>query len=159
MSVPPNSKTVPAALVGIAVAAIVAVIGATAKDLLTTGRLPDLQLLVSSPFLLLFAFGVFLTGFVVVGVPAWLAAHLLGRTHWYDAALIGSVLASASAFWFTFPSGNTSGSAGGVDLVVNGHFTRAGWLDALELAGIMASAGGAAGLTIWWFVYRSRSTS
>jgi hypothetical protein len=59
MSVPPNSKTVPAALVGIAVAATIAVIGATAKDLLITGRLPDLQLLVSSPFLLLFAFWVF----------------------------------------------------------------------------------------------------
>jgi hypothetical protein len=159
MSAPPNSRTVPAALAGITVAATIAVIGATAKDLLTTGRVPDLQLLESSPFLLLFAFGVFLTGFVAVGVPAWLAAHLLGRTRWYDAALIGAVLASVSAFWFTFPSGNATGSAGGVDLVVNGHFTRAGWFDAVELAGIMASAGAAAGLTIWWLVYRPRPTS
>jgi hypothetical protein len=154
-SVPPNSKTVPAALAGIAVAAVVAVIGASAQDALATGRYPDLQLLISVPVLWLFAFGVFLMGFIILGVPSWIAAHLLGWTRWHDAVLIGALLASISEFLFTFPSGNASGSSGGVDLIVNGYLTQAGWLNAVGIAAIMAGAGAAAGFVIWWWVYRS----
>lgn len=157
-SIPPNSRTVPAVLVGISAAAAVAVIGASVQDLLATGTIPDLRLLFFSPFLWLFAFGVFLMGFVMPGVPTWVAAHFLGRTHWYDGVIIGAFLASISEFLFTYPSRNSSGSAGGIDLVVNGHFTHAGWLNALELAGIMACAGAAAGLTIWRRVYGSCQT-
>lgn len=155
----PNSVVVPAALAGVAVAAVVAVLGATLQDYLTAGNIPDLHWLVFFIPLWIFACIVFLLGFLFLGIPAWFAAHYFHRTHWYDGAVIGAVLAAVSVFLFTLPTGTASASVGGFDLVVNGHFTPKGWMNALELTGIMAAAGATGGMVIWRMAYRNQEMS
>jgi hypothetical protein len=50
--------------------------------------------------------------------------------------------------------GGASSSAGGVDLMVNGHRTFEGWLSTLTFAGEVGLAGCAVGLVIWLVAYR-----
>jgi hypothetical protein len=99
---------------------------------------------------------VFLIGFIFLGVPAWFVAHYFDRRHWYDAVLIGAVLTSAVEFLWAFPSPHSSFGGGGVDLVVDGRYTVAGWFNAIKIAAAIGFGGAASGLTIWWLAYRKR---
>lgn len=148
---PPTSVVVPAALSGALIGGTVALLGATVQDFFTSGAVP-----LPVPFLMegVLGFFMFLFGFVFLGVPAWTVAHYFGRTHWFDGTLIGALLSSIPSLLLTLPSGTTSASIGGKDMIVDGHFTPAGWWGELQLALIVAVAGAAAGWTIWRMVYR-----
>ncbi len=99
---------------------------------------------------------VFMLGFLVLGIPAWLLAHYFKRRHWYDALLIGAILTGGTYFLWALPSSGFSYSGGGVDYVIDGHYTRAGLINAIGIAAEISIAGAAAGLTIWWIAYRPR---
>jgi hypothetical protein len=98
---------------------------------------------------------VFLMGFVFLGVPAWFAAGYFGRRHWYDAVIIGAILTGGAEFLWAYPSPHSSLS-GSVDLVVDGRYTFAGWLNAIKMAAAIGIGGAMSGLTIWWIAYRNR---
>jgi len=70
--------------------------------------------------------------------------------------LIGAALAGGVVFVLSLPSSHSSSSLANVDLVVDGKFTAAGWLNAIRNAASIGLGGAASGLTIWWIAYRKR---
>jgi len=149
----PNSVVIPAALAGLAVGATVVTLEFSV--LFFSEPEPSSQLWILPTFWV-GALIVFLIGFIFLGVPAWFAAHLLHRQNWYDAFLLGAVLAGGAEFLFSLPSPQSSSSVAGYDLVVSGRYTTAGWVYAFATTFAIAVAGGASGLTIWWIAYRKR---
>jgi hypothetical protein len=101
------------------------------------------------------SFWYFLVGLFVVGAPAWYLAHRLGRTRWFDAMAVGTALMFlVTMFVTTGPSDGGSLRARGVDLMVDGHLTEQGRIDALETSICMAAIGAIVGFVIWWIAYR-----
>ena len=149
----PNSVVVPAALAGVAVAATVVTL--EFGVLFFSEPEPSSQLWILPAFWI-GALTVFLMGFIIVGIPAWIVADYLGRRHWYDAVLIGALLTGAAEFLWAFSGIQSSSSVGGVDLIVDGRYTAPGWIYVFKMAAAIGVGGAAAGLTIWWMAYRKR---
>jgi len=150
---PSIERAVLATLAGVAVGATVLVLEFVAPTFFDSysGVLSRLQMLAGGWII---AFVVLSVGFVIVGLPVWVAAHHFQRRHWYDAVIVGGLLAGIGEFLFSLPAANSSYSAGGADLVLNGHYTAQGLSGALQTAVMMAVAGAFTGLTIWRIAYR-----
>lgn len=146
----PNRQVVPAALAGVAAGALTVTVALGMPDILRG----DWGVLFMLTIVWVSVAAVFLMGFIVLGIPAWMLAHRLGRHGWGDGALIGAVLAGLAYFLFALPSAHSDYRGGGADLVIDGHYTIAGWISAVRGSAIMAIGGAISGLTIWYFVYR-----
>lgn len=149
----PNSVVVPAALAGVFIGATVV----TLEFAVLFFSEPE----PSSQWWILPAFWavtliVFLMGFIFLGVPAWFAAEYFHRRQWYDAVIIGAVLAGAAELLWALPSPHSSFGNGGVDLVIDGRYTVRGWINAIEMAAAISVGGAVSGLAIWWLAYRKR---
>jgi hypothetical protein len=111
----------------------------------------------------IFASVFFLIGLLTLGVPAWVALHVLGRRHWYDALMLGALLAFAATFAISYapyifhgPGSDYSAWDGGKPTVVHYHLTAQGWRFLIEGAVGEAIAGAFAGLAVWRIAYRKQ---
>lgn len=106
---------------------------------------------------------VFFVGIVALGVPGWIAMHRLGRRQWYDAVVLGALLAFLGDLAMSYgplvlhsPGSDYSAWDGGVATVIHYRLTAQGWRFLFEGALLEAVAGALAGLTIWGIAYRAR---
>ena len=144
-------RTLLAAILGIAAGATVAALEFVVLSIVDRSIQNDLATVI---LVWAVAFATIAIGFVCLGIPAWLVAHLLHRRHWYDALLIGALLAGGLEFYFQLPAAHSNFTVGNVFLAVGGRFTHAGLMNALGATAMAALMGAAAGLTIWRVAYR-----
>jgi hypothetical protein len=158
-----------ALIAGAAVAAALTIIGLIGPAWLNRASAPDSpwkplsSLLIYVGFVYCYAFVVFAAGLALVGLPAWLVLHNMGRRSWLDAAILGLALTFAATFplqvllgvGFSSPS-DTSISSGSSAATVFGSLTLHGWLSIFLNSILISPAGAIAGLTIWRIAYRRR---
>ncbi|MEO1662986.1 MAG: hypothetical protein AAFR51_18540 [Pseudomonadota bacterium] len=95
----------------------------------------------------------------IFGGPVWIFLHLSGGRYWWIAALTGfvvpfCVLIIQGTGFFTGRSGSTTLRRGGVDIVIDGHLTQAGWIDAIQTSVVFGALGGIVATVIWRIAYR-----
>jgi hypothetical protein len=101
------------------------------------------------------AFCVWALGILSLGVPIWLWAHGRGLRSAWAAITVGAVLPfiATTVLGAASLSGFTSLSSGGIDEVVNGHLTLAGWGSVVGQALLLALAGALIAMVIWRVAY------
>ncbi len=90
---------------------------------------------------------------VFLGIPAYLVLRRLHALRWWSIIGCGFVLGAvpyallASPFWYA--NAGSYSNAGGVDMMINGHATLAGWLQYATAASFMGACGAGAALAFW----------
>jgi hypothetical protein len=97
---------------------------------------------------------------VVLGAPAYAVLRWRKAVHWWSAVCTGAVLGAAPLAVLSWPMYNSpvSASVDGVQTIVNGVATLAGWLQYLESI-LLFAACGAAAATAFWLTARSPNNS
>jgi len=100
-------------------------------------------------------------GFVLVlGLPAYFVLRHFNFVNWWSTIIAGFTLSSVPAAFFSWPLGysgtRTSSSINGVQTMVNGVPTTAGWVNYLEGILFFGLLGATASFA-FWLVVRKRS--
>ncbi len=94
---------------------------------------------------------------VVLGAPAYAILRWKGLIRWWSTVLTGFVLAALPIAFFTwplrFPELKTTASFNGVQTMVDGTPTAAGWAQYAEGFLFVSSCGALSGL-VFWLVWR-----
>lgn len=95
---------------------------------------------------------------IVLGLPTFLVLKKLKAVHWWSTIGVGFLLAAVPPAIFTWPLRyselHTSASVNGVQTMIDGTPTIAGWLHYLYGFSFMGACG-AVGALAFWLVWRS----
>ena len=86
---------------------------------------------------------------VVLGLPLFLIVRAAGGVNAITSTIGGMVVGALAIVLVSWPSYKSGYSYNGIDLIINGRFTRAGWIDLAGTTLWMAAAGALGGFVFW----------